>query len=435
MLAACALAAQCLQPPRQKPPYINAGHEQMDAVLNFAREHTAGRYLVEVPFPPSANIAYETRTLNSYLSTQGNETLGGVFHEASPGSIFFTPLINAFSAGTDNFGISSVLADDLDFASQPLARHLARAQFVGVHYLIITSPWMKERLATEPAVGARYDFGPWAVFELRAPPESRARALNYRPALVVSRLSLKERRRGEYDFVRLAEEQFADGWFDVLLVHSPVTDVDRLQGLEDFGSLVLDTYDCRNEELAYTRLRAFAQQRRLVLLSSESPLFQRIRNSLSEFPQAVIVTRHPEQSNEPIRSLEPEFHYDESAVRNEWRAIRAALDTGKVKVPTEIINDSYADNRISIMPASPRPNIRLPVLLSTTYHPNWQRTDADPVYAATPFFMLTFLDHPTVLVYERYWYEQAGGLLSAIVLLSIMWLCRSRPGRAENQMG
>ena len=67
--------------------------------------------------------------------------------------------------------------------------------------------------------------------------------LDYRPALVVSDFSVKGRRRGDFDFVRLAEEQFGDGWFDVLLARSAETKVDRLSDLGGFGALVLDRYD------------------------------------------------------------------------------------------------------------------------------------------------------------------------------------------------
>src|SRR4030095_5941993 len=87
-----------------------------------------------------------SRAVSAYLAKQGNETLYGVFHEASVNSLFFLPVINAFSAYPYHFGISSILGDDIDFAQQPLAKHIERARRIGAKYMVIFTPVMKERL-------------------------------------------------------------------------------------------------------------------------------------------------------------------------------------------------------------------------------------------------------------------------------------------------
>src|SRR6185295_16101858 len=117
-------------------------------------------------------------------------------------------------------------------------------------------------------------FDRWSIFELLydAP---QIEVLSYRPAVLVSRFTLKARQRDEPNYLRFAEEQFASGWFDVRLARTPETKLDRLieeQDLMQYGALILDTYDCDNSDYAYRGLRDFAQHRLLILLMSEDPL-------------------------------------------------------------------------------------------------------------------------------------------------------------------
>src|SRR5439155_15571479 len=132
-------------------------------VLDFARRYSDGPYLVEVINPkvgPAwAGASFDARAINSYLGSQGNETISGVFHEASPNALFTLPIVNAFSNYPDSFGVSSVLADDLDFAAQPLSEHIKRAQFLGVKYMIIRTPTMKDRMSKEVTSAIRHDIG------------------------------------------------------------------------------------------------------------------------------------------------------------------------------------------------------------------------------------------------------------------------------------
>jgi len=401
-----------------------ADNERIEGVLRFARQHLDGRYLVEVP---RRDLVYpgdkiDSRGISAYLGAQGNETLSFSYREASPNALFFIP-VNRFSGNRDAYGISSVLAEDLDFAEQPLGRHLERARLLGTKYLVICSPQIKDQLAQEPLVGAKHDFDGWSVFELRHDPPPRVSALSFRPALVVGNFSLKGRRRNEYDFVRLAEEQFSDGWFDVLLVRSNELKIDRLRELDQFGALILDTYECDDENLAFERLRVFARRRPLILLSSETALFHRIRTAIADFPLAEVIERSPEEPGEwvyegSVWSLEPSFRYGSSAIRKEWEGIRRALDRGKVVTDTAAtaLTSEIEQTAIRISPAAPSPN-SIPVLIATTYHPNWHRDDGDTVYAATPFFMVTFVRGPSYLIYSRGWFDGAGLFASASTLI------------------
>jgi len=378
--------------------YTADTYPRISEVLEFAKTRKDGRYLVEVlpNFADSGLVRSDSLALNAYLGAQGNQTISVVYREASPNSSFFNAELNAFSVYRENFGISSALLSDLDFINQPFAQHIKQLEFAGVRYFIIGTPQTKAELSRESEIVARYDIGDWTIFELRqsAPP---VRTLQYRPALVVSDFTVKMRRRNQYDFIRLAEEQFNDGWFDVLLVRSPERRIDFLPQLDKFGVLILDTYDYQDEVNALAQLKNFAQNHTLILLSSDAPFFNRIR---SELPQAIVIERPHEAPGDWIRTIEPSEHYDGSSIRETWKAIRNALDRAKV------------------VAASPEQ----PVLIAQTFHPKWVRSDKQPLCATTPFFTFGFFDHTPSLNFQRTRYDRWASWCSvaALVLVGIL---------------
>jgi hypothetical protein len=266
-----------------KPAHLDdavyVGDPSIASVLDFGRIHKEGRYIVENPWQHVDQ--YDSRALNAYLGMQGNETLSIVFHEASASSVFFTPLVNALSASMDSFGISAALASDLDFYNQPPEQHLHRAREVGVRYIACLTPWIKRRFRQQSDL-TEYNLGRWSVFEMKAQVSPAVEILRYLPALVVSSLNLKERQSGSYSFIRLSEEEFNSGYSNVLLARAETYNIDKLSNLEDFGALVLETYDCSNVDAAFEALRLFAQKRLLVLVSSDRPLYVRLASHLSE---------------------------------------------------------------------------------------------------------------------------------------------------------
>ena len=423
VLALCAFGVfQSSRPTGGMAFYAPEENERVEAVLRFAWDHRDGRYLVEVLDVNRNPLQADGPALNAYLGAQGNETLSVVYREASPNSIFFNPLVNSLSEGKDSFGISSVLADDLDFASQPVSRQLERARLLGVRYLLVESDAAKAKLAGEPSVVARYDFDRWSIFELGGDVAPRARALSYMPALVVSDFSVKSRRRNDFDFVRLAEEQFADGWFEVLLARSPERKIDRLDGLENFGALVVDTYDCDDEGRAFDLLRDYSRRHALVLLASDAPLFRRVRASLSEFPRAHVVERP--RAGPPggrVGSFCGSYKDAHSAQRQLWRDVRAALEREKTAVEGSAASVSVVvgKNELSLALDAPRASEDVPVLVSTTYSPRWRAREGNRVYAATPFFMLTFARGPVHLYYGRDAVDRAGLWASGFTLLAL----------------
>lgn len=403
--------------------YTSDTFDQISEPLKFARDHRVGRYLVETLLTKETNglIRADSLALNAYLGAQGNETISIVYREASPNSSFFNAELNAFSAYKENFGISSALVDDLNFINQPLSQHLKRLRFIGVRYLVIAAPDMKERLSREPDISPVDQSSGWTIFELRQPALLKTRTLEYRPALVVGDFSVKLKRQNQYDFMRLAEEQFNDAWFDVLLAHSPEKRIDRLRDLDQFGALVIDTYECDDQAQAFAKLKDFSQTRKLILLSSTAPLFERLKSSISELPHAVIVERKNDELGDWIDAQEPTHYYDNSPVRAVWKEIRANLEQEKQSAAQTGIKADVREKEIQLSVNSGSATEATPVLIAQTFHSNWTRTDGEKLYPATPFFTLTFLQDQANLRFTRDRYDTFALWLSlgTFVVLSV----------------
>jgi hypothetical protein len=412
--------------------YTPETFQNISDVLEFGKTHKNGRYLVEVlpPRTPRGPVRADSLALNAYLGSQGNETISIVYREASPNASFFNAELNSFSTYRENFGISSTLMGDRDFIDQPLSQHLKRLEFIGVRYLVIGTTEMRNRLALEPGL-IRQEVGPWTIFELSHKEAQRsqtehlpgetfryARVLQNRPALLVSDFTVKLRRQDQYDFIRLAEEQFHDAWFDVLLVRSPERKLDLIPDLHKFGALVVERYEFQDEGNAFARLKEFAQTHPLILISSDAPLFARIESALPEFPRAVVIQRPPEVMNDWVEAVEPSRSYESSSIRSVWRSIKTTLD--KEKVPVAGVVDSHLEKNSVWLETAEKD---VPVVIAQTYNPKWVRNDRGMVYAGTPFFTVTFIDQPTQLVFQRSRFDRAalwislGSLIGIVVVL------------------
>lgn len=414
-------------PPFQLAYYPTENREAIDPLLDFAKEHKEGRYLVEIP--PFSDIAagHEGRAINNFLPMQGNEVLTLFFREASPSIVFFSPIVDRFSVQADPSGISSILSDDIDFANQPVELHLQQARLIGVRYLVIRSPWARRLLQGRSSIKYRRDFGMWSVYALDAEPKREVRPLTYKPALVVSTLNLKGRRHNDWDFVRFAEEQLASGWYDVQLARSQEMKLDRLHVEDGFGALIIDTYEYDDQETAFERLRGFARNRPLILLESDNALFRRIQASLTQFPQAAIINRAPEETGEWLTPGAPSRSYETSQIRGVWKQIQQILNERKIPVidvSDSVITSQSSQNAIDIDTSKPLAE-SVPVIIDATYHPNWQRTDKGALYPITPFFTLTFVREPAKLVFARRTSDWIGLIISAATFLvlcfALLW--------------
>ena len=66
-----------------------------------------------------------------------------------------------------------------------------------------------------------------------------------------------------------------------------------------------------------------------------------------------------------------------------------------------------------------RPAQNVPVLISTTYHPNWQSRSGAPIYAVSPMFMLTFVHQPERIVFARRWPDYFGVWASVFTFVGL----------------
>jgi hypothetical protein len=416
---------------------LYSGEPSIAGVLDFAQQHRDGRYIVENPWKRVDQ--YDSRALSAYLGMQGNESLSVIFHEASPASVFFTPVVNALSGAGDSFGISAALADDIDFFNQPPEQHIARARTLGVHYIACITPSIKRRFRQQPEL-IEHPMNRWSVFELKVRSAPEAEVLSYLPALVVSPLDFKQRQISSYSFTRLAEEQFNSSASDVLLASAETQKIDKLEGLGRFGALVLDTYHADDENMAYEKLRRFAQERSLILLSSTDPLYRRLVEHIAELPHTVIIQRQGGKQTAWFGAASW-LSLDGESLRNEWKLIEEATEKSKVPVDASgiTLSSAQAGGDLAVRINGPT-SAMLPVLVRTTFHPGWRRSDGLRLYPATPFFMLTFADRSFQAKFKRDGVERAslvvsGCMLSGLVLaLLLVKGSRFRVKRSREQV-
>ncbi|MGB2626288.1 MAG: hypothetical protein WAK20_05835 [Candidatus Acidiferrum sp.] len=406
---------------------VYSRNPSIESVLDFARSHREGRYLVENAWQHGDQ--YDSRALNSYLGMQGNETLNVVFHEASPSSVFFSPLVGALSASVNSFGVSSALSSDLDFYNQSPEQHIKMARQVGVHYFACLTPWIKRRFRQQAEL-VEHDLGRWSVFEMKAQAVPEVEILRYLPALVVSPLNLKARQSGSYDFVRLSEEQFNGGYSDVLLVRAETNKIDELSNLEGFSALILDTYDCSDEGAAIELLRRFAQERLLVLISSDQPLYAHLASQLSELPHVLRIHRESEKQSEWLDRGLPWLELDQSNLRKEWKLIDEAIQSEKISSSFDNTEASMSRSDANLHVQFPNTKgVKAPVVIRMTFHPDWARTDGQRIYPITPFFMLTFANNSFEVIFRRTGIERTAAVLSSGVFF-VLILTMITPNRA-----
>lgn len=381
--------------------YTDKEFERIKPILNYAENNTKGRYLVENLDPAYPSAQLDGRAVNSYLGIQGNKTANIVFRESSPSSLFFNPLVSVFSAYPENYGISSILADDSDFKEAAIEKHLAQARFLGIRYFVIISPWIKEKLAQADLT--EYKFGAWSIFEFRLNSFADSQNLNYKPALVVIDFSLKARKSDDLSFLRLAEEQFNEAWFDVLLIHDPRNNkIDKLTDLENFGTIIIEKYDYTDENRAFDILKNYSQKNLVVLFDSENNLFRRIKISAASFGNLEIIDRPIEKESNWFVNEFSSRRYNSSEIRSVWKRIKQNLE-----------NHQAGTDGLNL------------IQTKRTFHPN-QQTKARS-YISTPFFVAVDESEGKIHGFQRDGLEVIALWLSVVLLSFLLTLAAGKP--------
>ena len=407
------IAPLILTPPRLDPELYSDENSAKDLqnIFAFGRSHPDGRYLVLMPHSHAERFL--ARAVTSYLGEQRNEAGTTVFREASPSSLFYIPLQNAFSDVPLAFGISSSLANDVDFLSEPWSQRLQQARELNIHYVVSSRPIP---LGSERSVIA-HQLDNWIIYELPAPAD-QIEALAYLPALVVGRASFKERRSEDVDFVRLAEEQFRSGDYAVRLVLSPTESIDSQPDPSHFGALILNDCNYGNSQTALASVRAFARDRLVIVLSDASPACQRLSENIADLPKMITIMDDGRGENVWLDGGGT-VHLANTGPIRIWSQIRVALNAYKVAAPsaTAPIYRPSVDSQIAFSTGFPAASA--PYLIRQTYSPYWRRDDNAPVYLCGPTSMVTFSAKDTALTFKRGPLEHMAAWLSVFSAVAV----------------
>lgn len=369
---------------------------ELAALLQFGASHMQGRYLVVLPHSHAER--YEARSVSSYLGAQGNEVATSVFREASPSSLFYIPLQNAFSGVPAAFGISSSLANDTDFLEESWSAKLAQAKELGVRYAVVPSseapPFADLVAKTEH----------WNVFDL-GPAQPQTVALPYLPALVVGTGSVKERRSGDFDFTRLAEEQFRSADFTVRLVSASFHALDGDLDLNEFGTLVFSSCPNGLTRREIQSVRSFERNRMTLIVDDGSISCKNLTESLGSSAKPILL--HKMMPNTWLDGR-GEMRLGNAEPARIWDLLRHEMNAHKVSTPTQA------------------GLLGIPYLVRTTYNSDWRREDGKPLYLAAPSFMLTFSSAPPKPTFKRSRVEEGAVFVSGIstIVMALIMLKR-----------
>ncbi|MDQ3012169.1 MAG: hypothetical protein M3X11_15850, partial [Acidobacteriota bacterium] len=140
----------------------------------------------------------------------------------------------------------------------------------------------------------------------------------------------------------------------------------------------------------------------------------------NELPHIHVIERAQLSAGAWLEIYEPGQRYNASAIRKEWETIRGILDQSKIATDSTVsFSSRISPGGIELVLNSPSVQKSVPVLISTTYFPSWQRDDREAIYPATPFFMLTFVRQSIHLRFERRWMDWLGLWISAGTLLLV----------------
>lgn len=396
------------------------GIEDIEQVLRFAADKKDQPFLVTFGDLSSND---EARALNHYLGAQGNKVFLNVFREASINSLFMYPQANAFTKTPDSFGISSVLSDDLGFSEQNLDAHLQRIRYLGGKFIVTNIKDLQLKLDSNSLVKKSADCGHWFIFEILNDSLPTAFSPSYKPALIFTDFTVKRRKDAAGNYIRYAEEQFYSGDFDVNLAHLPGSkpeDFADIPDLDGFGTIILDKYECVDCSKAQQVLKDFSKNNLLILLESDSPLFNSIRQNIGDYPKAVIIARQEKEQGKWINTNDTEIksRFDDNAARGQWSEIRKLLNERKIAIP-KADPEANAEGEKIVINLKNSSGGAAPVIVRNTFHPNWQRTDQKNVYITTPARILIFADVSAELVFRRRFFDYIGILISLVSVFAL----------------
>ena len=110
----------------------------------------------------------------------------------------------------------------------------------------------------------------------------------------------------------------------------------------------------------------------------------------------------------------PWLELGQGRIRKEWRLVEETIE--KEKIPSSSDSDTVSISReeasIGVRILN-RTAMSVPIIIRTTFHPDWIRDDGLRVYPVSPFFMLTFATDGFRVRFRRTGIEQAALAISA----------------------
>jgi hypothetical protein len=281
-----------------------------------------------------------------------------------------------------------------------------RARALGISYLLIRSKENQAAFQKAQDFVLDKDFGRWHLYRLNiVAPESMV--LKYEPVLMFSELGLKGTDVRSIDFFFLQEKIFINSRFDLTIAKAN-TKLDDLTDLQKFSTAIVSEYSYKSKEVAKKNLKVFATSKRLILVASQDPLYAELKQELRNNPRVVFVDYNSTLSgNARMSQL---FKVADK--------ILTELDTHKIPlVATSTVNTAIHGSHIEISLATPVKN-PVPMKMNVSYFPSWKRTDAEPVYLATPSYMLTFMENSAEIRFTTPLFVYAGWGVSLVSLLA-----------------
>jgi hypothetical protein len=370
-------------------PVVNdpSGAAKLSSTLS-ANPRITNIEIPSVPLIPAYLDDPAYLTIAGNLAKQGLDSTYIAFRESAVSSLFMVPARNDFSESTEAWGIDSKLAFDEDFLSQSVDQRLDLADYLGIGRFIVYSPEMTAMLAGNPMLVRENTYGQWTSYQL-SHPSSRARVLEYEPALFIGPVNFKKRSAWSYDYVRFQEEILFHGDFSVPLVRANDAWVDTTADLDRFRTVIMTDYQYHNLDRAWERLRKFAETGTIICVPDNSPLSDRLQ-TLAHASANVHVFDRLRGSDDDLNPL-----------RDQIQKILSTLSRTKRRVPGAATNSVQriviSGDRIEVGLRTPASSA-LPVLVKSSYFPAWRRTDSDePLYMVTPTFILTYVHDSAVL--------------------------------------
>jgi hypothetical protein len=341
------------------------------------------------------------RPLNYYLTRDYSENPAlsnsyAIFVESSINSGFLVPFKNSVSQGSERYAVDSLLTA-YELKPQLMNIQADRARLLGISYFLISSPQMKKQFDASPAFKREKVFDTWNLYTLQN--VQYADVLSYEPAILFSPVSFKGMHDDDLGYAEFQQLLLLWGDLNTVVAEAHNHYLDTSPDLALFKTAIITEYKYRNLEQAYKRLEIYSRTNMLIIVKD-------LRNPLSE----------------QLSKLNPREHhivvFDHGSARTIMWGITRILNNRKQLITS---SEKNLIQKVSFTPSSIHIDAKLersmPVVIKTSFFPDWKRTDGKIIYMATPGYMLAFADKDFDVVFSFNIWILVGYLISLVSLI------------------